>query len=191
MFFFPIICPHCFEKVFFFQQEKIYGVANSIDEKIHYHLCPFILGKEYWKKKNLQLCLDLQKKNLDFYSISKQFQPSFSFRKTTTIPQTAILLSFKKKESYDQLYCCGLGFYSFFLLSSQKMNWKIGSLLKIEPTKILKDKKTIAQVIEIKKKEICQEKNNQNIFCIQLSGEDLSLLEKAEKMFLKTSGQKK
>ena len=192
MFFFPILCPHCLEKIFFFQQKDIYGVADSISEKINYHICPFILGKEYWKKKNLQLCFSLQQqKSLDLSSTLKQFQPTLYFKRTTKIPPTALLLSLKKKESYNQFYCCGFDFTSFFFISSQKKNWKIGSLLYINTKKILKDKKNVSQVIESKKKKfICLEKNNQHIFVVQLLGEDLNLLEKAEKMFLKQIGKK-
>ena len=187
-FFIPVLCPMCLEKIFFFQTDHNYGVADNIEESINYHLCPFIAGKNYWNTHNIKICFNAQKQNeQNLKLIFPKLEPSFFFSKTKKIPKKAILLSYHSQDLYEKLYFTNFDFCSFSLLTTQKKIWRVGKIFDIELSKISKKKQPIAANLRqnMDKKEINLEKNNQKTFIIELKGTDLRLLERAENILLK------
>jgi hypothetical protein len=197
---FPLLCPHCFEKVFFFQDSAgDYGVADSIEQDIDYHICPFLAGAAYWQSPTLKRYFSLYQKNeQDLIKIFSCLNPALYFKKTTKVSKKAILIKHTKQEPYDLLYFSSFDFCAFSLVTKQKEIWRVGTILDISLAKITKNKQYFAADLkqapvyeDISSKKISLKKINQKIFAIEFYSKNITLLEKGEHMILKTFSEGK
>ena len=191
----PILCPTCLEKVFFFQKiNQNFGVADLIDSQIHYHICPFITGQNYWQTTILKKCFSfIEQKHQDLTKIFLANKPPFYFSKTSKVSKRAILLKYEHKESIDRLCFINFDFVIFYLFAKPQEKWDVGKIFKIAIKTIVKNKGNFATNLELvtEKKAISLENINNNIFLMELRGANLNLLEKSESIVLKQLHKKK
>lgn len=181
--FFPVVCPFCNQKLFFYKQSpnnQVYGIVDQLDSKMKYHYCLAIEGENYWSQIDLQkyLKLDFQ----DLIAATKDYS-YLEAEKKQTKPENGILLDVIKDKQIQKLLLLSSDSNLFEISITSKVNFNLGAILKIKTfAKTKKNKSKIDEVIELKTTEASIDKKyiESNIFSYYLKSDDLNLLEKFE-----------
>ena len=193
LFFLPLVCPSCQQKIFFCRDKKdkkIYTVTDQIESLIEPHICSLIEREKYWKNNIFKeyLKIDFTPQDDILQLIKKNFSSNnrldAASQKQILFINLGLLLHCESVVKYRQ--CLHLLTKDFilckvFIKSTKK--WQLGRWLTIQNPKSMNKNQfhsPKAQYFEISPKKTL-DRLSQTVSSLQLSSQDSEVLEKYEK----------
>ena len=192
LFFLPLICPSCKQKIFFCrdkENKKIYAVTDKIQSFIEPHICVLIEGADYWQNTVFEKYLKINftpDDNIFQFVQNDLALESLSdgvLAKKTFFNNLGLLLRYDSLAANEQcLYLLTESFFLCKIFVKSAKKWKLGRWLSIYDTRMIRKnqfRSTKIQYFEISLKKTLDELAK-HLSSLELSSEDSELLERHE-----------